>query len=286
MSDLDQEELQANPYNMRKPWHTQDDAGINDSADTLFFEDNPKHSRSATPKKAQNKKVDVEESVEDSVNYKKRYDDLKKHYDGRIAEFKQKEQEMRAQLEASAPQYQPPKSREELEAFKRKHPDLYDTVETVAHVRTQEEIMRMQEKLAAIEAREAQLAQKEAMEALRKKHPDFEDIRGSEDFHAWAEDQPDDIQRWIYKNPDNVNLASRAIDLYKMERGKGSRPRQQSKPKAESSAADMVSTKTTAVDTKQPKIWTKKEIASLSMDEYDRLESEIDQAIVEGRVRG
>lgn len=285
MSDVQQEEQQPNPYNMRKPWHTKQAKRNVDTANALYFADDNDAEEVQATRKAAPKQKASEESV-DEVNYKKRYDDLKKHYDERIAEFKQKEQEMRAEIEAAQPTYQPPKSREELEAFKRKHPDLYDTVETVAHVRTQEEIARLQEKLAAIEAREAELTQREAFDALRERHPDFETIKESEDFHDWASTQPEDIQRWIYNNPDNVSLASRAIDLYKLERGKGSKTQTKSKPVAKPSAADMVSTKTTSVDTKQPKIWTKKEIASLSMDEYDRLEAEIDAAIMEGRVRG
>ena len=96
--------------------------------------------------------------------------------------------------------------------------------------------------------------------------------------------QPEEIQRWIYKNPDNVALASRAIDLYKMENNiaiqKSSRQSQLSR----SNAADMVSTKTTGVEPQQTKIWTQREIASLSMDDYDRYEKEIDLAIQEGRV--
>ena len=47
----------------------------------------------------------------------------------------------------------------------------------------------------------------------------------------------------------------------------------------------MVSTKTTSVNTKEPKIWTRKEINSLSMDDYDKYEQEIDLAVMEGRVR-
>ena len=48
----------------------------------------------------------------------------------------------------------------------------------------------------------------------------------------------------------------------------------------------MVSTKTTTVEATQPeKIWTQREIAQMSMAEYDRNEQEIDRAIQEGRVR-
>jgi len=38
------------------------------------------------------------------------------------------------------------------------------------------------------------------------------------------------------------------------------------------------------VDTKEPKIWSQREIAKLSMVQFDKYESEIDQAILEGRI--
>ena len=46
----------------------------------------------------------------------------------------------------------------------------------------------------------------------------------------------------------------------------------------------MVSTKTTAVDAKEAKVWSQREIAALSMADYDKYEKEIDSAIIEGRV--
>ena len=51
-----------------------------------------------------------------------------------------------------------------------------------------------------------------------------------------------------------------------------------------SSAADMVSTKTTNVEPKEAKIWTQQEILNLSPAEFDRLEKEIDKAWDEGRI--
>ena len=50
------------------------------------------------------------------------------------------------------------------------------------------------------------------------------------------------------------------------------------------SAADMVSTKTKTIDTKQPRIWTEREIAKMSIAEFDKYEDDINQAISEGRV--
>jgi len=266
------EEEQANPYNARKNWH-QSDAKESKNAESLFFEEQATSEDDGTP-----------EEKRPRTNYKKRYDDLKKHYDQKISEFKQREQELEAMARTAQPQYQPPKSAEELEQFKSEYPDLYDTVETVAHMRSEEQMNALQQKLSALEMREAEMSKRDAEVALRERHPDFEDIRGDDNFHEWAKTQPEEIQRWIYKNPDNVGLASRAIDLYKMENNiaikKSSRPSQLSR----SNAADMVSTKTTGVEPQQAKIWTQREIASLSLDDYDRYEEEIDRAIQEGRV--
>ena len=272
------QEPQANPYNAKKSWHEEPEASQG-SADSLFFQ--AESSDEATP---------TEEGSapqkQKGTNYKKRYDDLKRHYDERIAEFKQKEQELLAQAQSAQPAYQPPKSAEELERFRTDYPDLYETVESVAHLRSQKEVQALQQKMQAIEEREAMIARREAETKLRERHPDFEDIRGDEEFHDWAKEQPEEIQGWIYNNPDNVSLASRAIDIYKMERGMSlESPKAQSSQKvSRKDAASLVSTKTTTVDTKQPKVWTTREIAALSMDEYDRLEEEIDQAAKEGRV--
>lgn len=269
-------EQQPNPYNAKKEWHT-NDAPDRGSADSLFFEESkPKATRKAAP--------DAEDTKAES-NYKKRYDDLKKHYDDKVAEFKQREQELTAAKVMAQPQYKPPKTKEDLETFKKQYPDLFETVETVAHLRNQNDLEAVDNRLKTIEEREKKLLRREAETALRERHPDFAEIRNSDDFHAWAKEQPEEIQNWVYKNPDNIGLASKAIDFYKMEKGLKSDKVPASKP-PKRSAADMVSTKTTAVDSKSPRIWTQKEIASLSIDEYDRYEAEIDQAIVEGRVKG
>jgi hypothetical protein len=135
--------------------------------------------------------------------------------------------------------------------------------------------------------REAEILKREAETTLRERHPDFEDIRGDETFHQWAEDQPQEIQDWIYNNPDNVGLASKAIDLYKLETGQPtSAPKRspQRQPVTRESAADIVSTKTTSIDSAQPKVWTEREIAAMSIDQFDKFEDEINQAMSEGRV--
>lgn len=283
MSDTDmiEEEQVPNPYNMRKPWHKADGKRM-PAADELYYEEDVPE-----PKKATRQKKSAPEEPS-TTNYKKRYDDLKKHYDQKIGEFKQKELNFQSQMQAAQPEYEAPKSQEELQEFRQANPDLYDTVESVAHNIASEQVESLQPRLSAIEQREQELAIREAEQAMKQSHPDYDDIRGSDDFHKWAEEQPDQIQDWIYRNPDNVSLASKAIDLYKMESGiKQSSPKRRSNQVQQSpeSAADMVSTKTTNVEPKSPKIWTETEIAKMSLDQFDRLEDEIRLAQEEGRIR-
>ena len=279
MSEVENiEEPTANPYNAKKPWHKADRPET-DSADSLFYE-----SKQAT---LDEEAPEEEPQPKKRANYKKRYDDLKKHYDDRVSQFKQREQELEAKARSVQPSYEAPKSIEDLEKFRNEYPDLYDTVESVAHLRSEQQVEELRGQLSAIQQREAEILKREAETTLRDRHPDFEDIRGDEAFHQWAEGQPTQIQDWIYNNPDNVSLASKAIDLYKLETGQPS-TRTRRSPKRQSAtreaAADIVSTKTTSIDAAQPKIWTEREIAAMSLDQFDKFEDEINQAVSEGRV--
>ena len=276
MSEVElQEETSPNPYNARKSWH-QPDGPTMGSADGLFFQ----------PQATLDEEAPEEEESQPRkrTNYKKRYDDLKRHYDQKLSEFKQREEELTAMAQSAQPRYEPPKSEEELESFKQEYPDLYNTVESVAHMQSQRQVAELEAQLQAMRQRESEILRREAEATLHQRHPDFEDIRGDNEFHASAKEQPEQIQEWIYKNPDNVTLASKAIDLYKLENGITQTKSQPKQQRPQGSAADMVSTKTTSVDAKQPKIWTEREIAAMSLDQFDKHEEEIKQAMIEGRV--
>ena len=143
----------------------------------------------------------------------------------------------------------------------------------------------LEERLQKMQEREQQMLQKEAEKRLLDRHPDFEDIRNSDDFHSWAKEQPTSIQDWIYNNANDADLASRALDLFKKDFGIDvSKKTKSNSKKTKESAADMVSTKTTKVEPKQDKIWSETEIAAMSMDEFDRHEAEISEAMVQGRI--
>jgi hypothetical protein len=282
---LEEQEELPNPYNMKKPWHKADGKRMA-QADEMYYEDEAlEPAQKATRSR---KKSAPSEDSSTETNYKKRYDDLKRHYDSKLVEFRNREQELLSEAQAREPDYEAPKSVEDLAKFKEDYPDLYDTVETVAHQRAEQQLSGVHQKLSALEAREAQIVQREAEATLKERHPDFEDIRGSDDFKEWTEQQPEQIQDWILRNPDNVSLAVKALDLYKLESGKGQSSRQRRSNRRQpttASAADMVSTKTTNVEPQQAKIWTETEIAKMSLDQFDKYEEDIRQAISEGRIR-
>ena len=83
-------------------------------------------------------------------NYKKRYDDLKKHYDIKLNEFKVREQELITEATKNRTEYKAPKSPEELEQFKNDYPDVYEVVETVAHLQSESKAKVLEERLGKL----------------------------------------------------------------------------------------------------------------------------------------
>ena len=275
------EEL-ANPYNQKKAWHTGEDKPF-ESSESLFFEkpSNEVDESDDIEMAKQEQVVEQNDTPYKKPDYKKRYDDLKKHYDNKLNEFKSREQELLGQV---TPEYTAPKTPEELEEFKNQYPDVFEVVETVAHLQSESKAKVLEERLSKLQEREQEISQQEAEKRLRERHPDFDDIRNSDDFHKWAKEQPSSIQGWIYDNADDADLASRAIDLFKRDLGIDVPEKITKSSSKTKSAADMVSTKTTAVEPKSEKIWAEKEIAAMSIDEFDKYESEISEAMQQGRI--
>jgi len=290
MTNTVQKEQTPNPYNAKKDWHNSDDKPFV-SSNSMYFEE---------PQNKLFKSDDVTEiGNEGSVNreeleskketpykkpdYKKRYDDLKKHYDSKLNEFKSREEELLTQVKQ--PEYRAPKSPEELEKFKTDYPDVYEVVETVAHMQSESKAKVLEERLSKLQERDNDLVRQDAEKRLMNRHPDFEDIRNSDDFHEWAKEQHSSIQAWIYDNNDDADLASRALDLFKKDLGIDvPKTKSSSKKPTKQSAADMVSTKTTSVEPNSEKVWSEREIASMSMAEFDKYEQEISDAMQEGRI--
>jgi len=280
------QEPKANPYNAKKDWHDVEEKPFV-SSNSLFFENNATTEHDESDVIEAEKQEEAKDKPYKQPNYKKRYDDLKTHYDSRLNEFKAREKELLDEAVINRPDYKAPKSAEELEKFKNEYPDVMAVVETVAHLESESKTKVLEERLSALQTREDELVRKDAEKSLQEKHPDFDEIRNSDDFHEWAELQPEVIKDWIFNNSNDVTLASRALDLFKKDIGlevPQVRQTRSNSKQTQQSAADMISTKTTSVDPKQQRVWSEKEITALSMADFDKYESEISDAMQEGRI--
>ncbi len=285
MTEQVQTEEVANPYNSNKDYMDGKEDKPFVSSNSIFF-DETSLDTSNVEEMSVEEEVQSEDKPYQRPDYKKRYDDLKRHYDSKLNEFKAREQELLDEAIKNRPDYVAPKTPEELEEFKKEYPDVFEVVETVAHMQSSEKAKVLEEQLSTLQAREKETLQRQALARLRERHPDFEDIKNSATFQQWAKEQPESIQTWIFSNADDADLASRALDLFKRDIGLDASTVQEPQLRSENraNAADMVSTKTTSVDPKTAKVWTEKEISQLSMAEFDKFEEEISNAMQEGRI--
>lgn len=213
------------------------------------------------------------------TNWKKRYDDIKRHYDEQLNAWKREREELETAVQEHRPVYQPPKDVEELKQWRAENPDLYQIVESVAHLRASDQVAAIEAKLKKLEEKEKEVGKRTALATLKSYHPDFEQIKESDDFQAWAEEQPRQIQQWLFELPD-PELAAKAISMYKAER-------QAVRQKKPTSTDDQRVRTRSAIENEggKAKVWTAREIEAMSLDDFEKYREEIDQAFVEGRVR-
>ena len=300
-------EVKANPYKQKKAWHTEDvmpktfisaDSGpadantdprglVREATDSNVNPDTNATLDSATSDKSlQESALNVDSKPYSKVDYKKRYDDLKRYYDRKLGDWNTKEGDLKAQLQANRPKYTPPKSEEELNAFKKDYPDIYGVVETVSHLQSQTEMKGLQEEVSSLKKANTALSQREAQLELSKLHPDFNEIKESDDFHNWADSQPMEIKSWIYENNSNGRLAARAVDLYKKDRGLGLDKKTTTEKQPRNEGADLlVKTKEQiGQPTDQQVFFKTSDINKMSVDEFAKYEKDIMLAQKEGRV--
>jgi len=221
-------------------------------------------------------------------DYKKRYDDLKSHYDRKQNENKQKLEELEAKARLAEKNkamasYTPPKSDEDLEQFKKKYPDVYDVVETISQKQASRQVESLQEEVKTLRKREEDLVVQSAYRELVNAHPDFTELKDSQEFIDWLNTQPASISDGVTKNSKDSKWAIRVVDLYKADNGLS-----KSKPSSITSAAQSVTkTKAKSVNVSgdtNKKIWKQSEIQKMSSRTYEKFENEIDIAFKEGRV--
>tara|TARA_Y100001937_G_scaffold74440_1_gene101282 strand:+ start:518 stop:1423 length:906 start_codon:yes stop_codon:yes gene_type:complete len=232
--------------------------------------------------------VPQKETKEAEHDYKKRYDDLKKHYDSKVTEFKEEIASLRDTMNSRAVEMPrgvtPPRTQEELDEFKERYPDVFEVVQTVASMQTESQVSKLRDEIGTIKEREKNLEKEKAYEELLRLHPDFDELKATDQFLGWLEEQPQTLSDGIYKNNTDARWAARVVDLYKADVGLT----KTKKSKRQESAADAV-TKTVAKEVATnpdagKKVFTASQIAKMKPWEFEKAEAEIDSARAEGRI--
>ena len=154
--------------------------------------------------------------------FKKRYGDLRRHAQQKESDLQEQINQLKEQLDsATKKQIELPKSDEDIEAWTKKYPDVAGIVETIAIKKSQEQSKELEDRIQKINEMQESATKEKAEVELLKIHPDFVDIREDDNFHNWAEEQPQWVQKALYENDDDALSAARAIDLYKADNNIG-----------------------------------------------------------------
>ena len=214
--------------------------------------------------------------------FKKRYGDLRRHSQEKEKQFQKQLDDLKAQLEkATKKEIKLPKTEAEIEEWAKEYPDVAGIVETIAIKKAKEQSDALELRIKEIDELNARTTKERAEVELLRIHPDFAEIRESDDFHEWADEQPKWVQDALYENSEDARSAARAIDLYKSDRNIGK------KEKVDSSkeAAKAVSTKTqkTVPDAENKNsVIRESDVQRMSADEYDANSDTIMEAIRSG----
>lgn len=213
------------------------------------FNGEPQEPEQVTPEVPQ----EPAEPQEPAVDWEKRYKDLQSHHD---------------------------KTTNELRAKLKEHGVEPEETDQVAELQKQ-----LAELQAKEEARETDDYVAQAQEAVGAVHPDFVNVINSPEFAQWIQTQPQVYQDAIYADRPDAPLAIDALTLFKVQSGEPQRQAEAAqRAQLEQAAMDVRGGHREAPQASAEKQWTWAEIQSLSPHEYDKLETEIDKAIRDGRV--
>lgn len=155
-------------------------------------------------------------NVEDE-GFKKRYGDLRRFQAQKELEAKGRIDELERKLDqALRGQIKPPKSAEDVEAWSKNYPEFAGILETIVSSRIKEATTSTNEKLGKLEQDRQEFEAEKAVTELRRRHPDFDKLAKSDNFHQWLEEQ-DQVARDAIYNGFNVKAADLVIKAYKAD---------------------------------------------------------------------
>ena len=231
--------------------------------------------------KAEAEEQEPEPTSAEEKTFKKRYGDLRRHAQQKEADLQEQINQLKEQLDsATKKQIELPKSDEDIEAWTKKYPDVAGIVETIAIKKSKEQAQELESRIQKINEMQESASKEKAEVELLKLHPDFVDIREDDDFHNWAEEQPQWVQKALYENDNDAKSAARAIDLYKADRNIG---KKKTSSKDAAIATNPKSTRTKPQTNEESTYLRESQVQKMSSQEYERRADEVMEAIRSGK---
>ena len=241
-----------------------------------------KETRSVESKESEEVDTESDGLSAEEKSFKKRYGDIRKLLQTKEKDWDAKFEKLQGQLDkATKNELVLPKSKEEIEAWSSKYPDVAGIVEAIAENKAAEKASSLDSRLKEIEELRTQAKKEKAEAELMSLHPDFEEIRSSDEFHNWAEKQPKVVQDALYENSEDAKSVAVAIDLYKSHKGIKSKPNNSADKAAASSVKSKSRTTVNGDDSKN--FWRESTVAKMSDKEFEKHHEEIHEAQKAGK---
>lgn len=230
----------------------------------------------------QEESVEEEPTSAEEKSFKKRYGDLRRHMQQKEKDWEDKFKQLESQLkEVTRKEIKLPKSDQDIETWAAQYPDVAAIVETIAIKKAREQSAGLEDRVKEIDELRATASREKAEVELMKAHPDFGEIRESDDFHEWAEEQPKWVQDALYENDSDARSAARAIDLYKADRN--------IKPKKSANEKDAARSVGSRNSRSQPDtdsdkaVFRESDVNKMTAAQYEKAADEIMEAIRTGK---
>lgn len=223
-----------------------------------------------------------EPTSKEEKTFKKRYGDLRRHSQQKEGELQEQINALKSQLnDATRKEIKLPKSDDDIEAWATQYPDIAAIVETIAIKKAREQSEHLAERVKQIDDMQLNVTREKAETELLKLHPDFNDIKETDEFHNWAEEQPQWIQSALYENENDARSAARAIDLYKADMGMIKKKANTSKDAAR--ATNTKNTRTVPQENDSSDYLKESVVQKMSTAQYEKNQDTIMEAIRTGK---
>ena len=246
-------------------------------------EDDPKQEKTSKEKQASDSDgSDEGELSAEEKTFKQRYGEIRKHMADKEKDWKSRIEKLESQLEKSAnKEFTLPKTKEDVEAWAKKYPDVAAIVEAIAEDKAMKQTLDLDDRLKEVEAMRLDARKQKAEAELLSLHPDFAEIRADEVFHEWASNLPKAMQNALYDDEYDSKSVARVIDLYKVDNGIDSKPQKSDDKSAASSVKARSSAK--PEENESASFLRESQIAKMSAREYEKRMDEIQEAMRSGK---